>query len=154
MLLSLALDGLLTCMRWPCLHLINTDPFSRVTLCISGVVAPLSAFWDSVLSSPATLASSDSQLSLFNLGPALFIPASSCHLGNLKAVNWAAGGVHYVCFLSLRVHSSLLSDIQCLENCHSMWFACGFFCCFLIVSDRRVNLVTVSPSWSQRLYIQ
>ena len=101
------------------------------SLCFSGVVAYLSALWNSVLSIPAILAS-DSQLCLFNSGnllsSALFIPASCCHLGNLKAISWAAGGVHYVYFLSLRVHSPLLSDIQCLENCRSMWFARGFFC--------------------------
>lgn len=69
-------------------------------------------------------------------------------LNNLNSVTqcwklrqWRA---HLISFLTLRISS--LPDVQCLENCHFLYFVCFFVG---VVSYWRINLVSVIPYWSE-----
>ena len=145
MVLSLALDGLLTCLSWSFLHLINTDPYSRVTLCASLELLHTSLlsgtqscqflqFWPQTLSS----VSSSGESTRCCINSSLY-----CGLETLKSVCWVNCKAHFIFLISFWNYFPSLPHVQCFEK---HWFIYIFG--FSIIPGEKSQLLHIS--WIQK----
>lgn len=130
-------------------ELISTQPeYSRVTFCWCLTSLSLCAAFSSLVLCLANL-SCFSLHGLTDLSSKLRkttgVPLVSPAWNSLKAVGHSNQRTYLDCFSSLRHHSPLLPDKQCLKNCYFIYFGH-----FLVISGRTINPVSVIPSFPKQ----